>query len=96
LLFDGRIDAFRERFTAEFASRTSVDDLASIRARLAERHGAEIEVLGERVIEQENYDVYIRVSRYSAAPELIEWTLVLDEVGLIADMRIRLGEGRLP
>jgi tetratricopeptide (TPR) repeat protein len=90
-LHAGELESFRQRFTVDFASRTSAQDLAGLTQRLDDELGDELEILTERVIKRAEYDVYLRVSRFEKADQLVEWSLVLDESGAIADIRIRLG-----
>lgn len=86
----GNFEGIWEASTSEMRGAFgSIRDLSAFHQRLLHDFGREEVVLSESVNRQSGHDVYVRLSRWSDSPALIEFVIALDDAEQIAGFLIR-------
>jgi hypothetical protein len=78
MLYQGKDAEVWNRFSEKMKGVIArVEDLAALRAKVAEQAGAEVAILDERVEEVRGLSVYVRTARFSKAPGpvIVQWAL---------------------
>lgn len=93
----GEVAGIHARFDAQMSEALSLEQLTALHQQVQTELGTETEVLSEQAGEMEGLRVYLRVSRFSQAPDApAETGWALDQEGGIAGFFIRPAQPEAP